>query len=128
MKSPTAPGRSRIAVAATPARIRTQPPRSTTPTNTKPAGHATAPPAQDSAPPPLSIKEVIALRRAEAKKAQTSIKGVIQNDFMALEDASSVPTTTKQEEEDILGRLPMREIIERARSTGEIEAVHIAFD
>lgn len=111
---PTTPAKSRIATAATPSRVRTQSTRSGTPT--KPAARA-ASPAQEPATPSLSIKEAIALRRAEAKKAQLKSSGGTQNDFISLEDASPFPAA-KQEDEDILGRWPVRESIERARSTG----------
>ncbi|KAG6841487.1 hypothetical protein C0991_010675 [Blastosporella zonata] len=69
---------------------------------------------------PLSIKEAIALRRAEAKKAQSKIN---PNDFLSLEDASPVPVPQKKEE-DVLGRWPIRETIERARSTALFE-IHL---
>lgn len=70
---------------------------------------------QDTVSSSLSIKEAIALRRAEAKKTQLKAPS---NDFISLEDASPVPVPQK-EEEDILGRWPIRETIERARSTGQ---------
>ena len=73
----------------------------------------------------MSLKEVIALRRAEAKKAQAKPGGGgggLDN-FVGLEDA--LPTANKhEEEEDILGRLPLRDTIEQARSTG---ALHFVF-
>ena len=68
--------------------------------------------------PPLSIKEAIALRRADAKKAQVKGSNNGGNDFISLDDSSPL-TTTKQEEEDVLGRWSVRETIERARSTGD---------
>ena len=73
----------------------------------------------------MSLKEVIALRRAEAKKAQAKLGGGggDLDNFVGLEDA--LPTANKhEEEEDILGRLPLRDTIEQARSTG---ALHFVF-
>ncbi|KAG5340891.1 hypothetical protein C0989_012643 [Termitomyces sp. Mn162] len=69
----------------------------------------------------LSIKEAIALRRAEAKKAQSKVSS---NDFVSSEDASPLPVP-KKDEEDILGRWPIRETIERARSTGHDDKIHL---
>ncbi|KAF7967140.1 hypothetical protein HWV62_5002 [Athelia sp. TMB] len=71
--------------------------------------------------PALSIKEAIALKRAEAKKveaANSSKAGRDLGDFDGLEDASPI----KQEEDalDALGRMSIKEAIERARSTGSI--------
>ncbi|KAG6894927.1 hypothetical protein C0992_003935 [Termitomyces sp. T32_za158] len=74
---------------------------------------------QDTTSSSLSIKEAIALRRAEAKKVQLKAS---TNDFISLEDASPVPAP-KKEEEDILGRWPIRETIERARSTDPLKSV-----
>ncbi|KAJ7757733.1 hypothetical protein DFH07DRAFT_742106 [Mycena maculata] len=65
--------------------------------------------------PQLSIKEAIALKRAEAKKAQQTT-GPLDN-FAGLEDA--IPNAAPPED-DILGRPPLRETIERAKSTGSI--------
>jgi hypothetical protein len=67
--------------------------------------------------PSLSIKEAIALRRAEAKKAQSSSSSGGLGNLGSLEDSLPVPTQ-QPEEEDLLGRLPLRETIEKARSTG----------
>lgn len=107
----------------TPSRTRTQSIKSTAPK--KPAINATAQ-AQDPPPQPLSIKEAIALRRAEAKKAQANPTNTTQSDFISLEDTSPVPLP-KQEDEDILGRWPVRETIERARSTGKCSFSCIVF-
>jgi len=65
----------------------------------------------------LSLKEAIALRRAEAKKAQAKGAGGGLDSLASLEDA--IPDASKPEEEDLLGRLSVRDTIERARSTGE---------
>ncbi|KAJ7649729.1 hypothetical protein FB45DRAFT_885727 [Roridomyces roridus] len=66
--------------------------------------------------PALSIKELLALKRAEAKKAQKKSSSL--DDFSSLEDA--VPDSPAPEAEDILGRPPLREAIERAKSTGSL--------
>lgn len=121
LKPPTAPSR---AGATTPNRTRTN--LKTTPTGTpvrtRTKSTPTKPPVKDDAPPPLptlSVKEAIALKRAEAKKAQKSSAGGGLSSFAGdLEDA--VPTVAPvAEEEDLLGRLSVRETIERGRSTGE---------
>ncbi|KAF5382229.1 hypothetical protein D9615_004263 [Tricholomella constricta] len=117
LKAPTTPVKSRGAAPAS--RIRTQSTRSATPTKLSSKPAVSAAPTQDPAPATLSIKEAIALRRAEAKKAQTKLASGGPNDFISLENASPVPVD-KQEEEDILGRWSVRETIERARSTGSL--------
>ncbi|EIN09950.1 L domain-like protein [Punctularia strigosozonata HHB-11173 SS5] len=65
--------------------------------------------------PALSIREQIALKRAEAKKAMTSSKGGSGDDFFAVPDS---PAKGPAGEEDALGRWSVRETIERARSSG----------
>ncbi|KAJ7471435.1 hypothetical protein B0H11DRAFT_1368827 [Mycena galericulata] len=69
--------------------------------------------------PPLSIKEAIALKRAEAKKGQSSSSSPLDN-FASLEDAIPDVPPLVPEAEDILGRPPLRETIERAKSTGSL--------
>ncbi|KAF8072052.1 hypothetical protein FPV67DRAFT_916442 [Lyophyllum atratum] len=120
LKAPTTPVKSRGTASAS-TRIRTQSTRSATPAKPaiKPVADAAPSPSQDPAQPPLSLKETIALRRAEAKKAQSKLSSGAQNDSISLEDASPVPAS-KQEEEDILGRWSIRETIERARSSGSL--------
>ncbi|KAH0833189.1 hypothetical protein J3R83DRAFT_12218 [Lanmaoa asiatica] len=73
--------------------------------------------------PPLSIKEAIALRRAEAKKAAARAVvsvGVGFDSFDNLEDAvpGGSPTKKEVDENADLGRWSVKEAIERARSTG----------
>ena len=70
---------------------------------------------------PLSLKEVIALKRAEAKKGQAKAANGPLDSFESLEDA--LPNTPTKQEDDILGRLSVRETIERARSTGENQSI-----
>ncbi|KAF8131287.1 hypothetical protein K438DRAFT_1643160 [Mycena galopus ATCC 62051] len=77
-------------------------------------------PSAQGEPPskPLSIKEAIALKRAQAKKAQTSGGVSPLDDLSSLAD--SIPNAPPPEDDDILGRPPLRETIERAKSTGSI--------
>ncbi|KAI0326476.1 L domain-like protein, partial [Cubamyces sp. BRFM 1775] len=83
-------------------------------------------PAEEDIPPSpkpqLSIREQIALKRAEAKKAatKTSPAGSISGEFAGLENAS--PDTFNQPPPvDVdLGRWSIKETIERARSSGAI--------
>ncbi len=68
----------------------------------------------------MSTKEVIALKRAEAKKAMAAQKALSEHGGLnGFEDM--LPTSAHAADEDDLGRLSMRETIERARSSG----VHI---
>jgi hypothetical protein len=71
---------------------------------------------------PVSIREAIALKRAEAKKAErassSSRNGDAFGDLGSLEDA--LPTKKEEEDHvDELGRWSVKETIERARSTGD---------
>ncbi|OBZ66220.1 E3 ubiquitin-protein ligase LRSAM1 [Grifola frondosa] len=83
-----------------------------------------APPIPDIRPPtpqsPLSIREQIALKRAEAKKVTAKPDAHSALDFGGLEDA--LPSIKKTENEDNidLGRWSVKESIERARSSGVI--------
>lgn len=61
----------------------------------------------------MSIKEQIALRRAEALKKAKSGKSSI-----ALEDQSPIDIAVTAAEEDILGRWSIRDTIDRAKSSG----------
>ncbi|KAJ7186813.1 hypothetical protein C8R46DRAFT_280242 [Mycena filopes] len=69
---------------------------------------------------PLSIKEAIALKRAQAKKAQTRNIPSPLDDFSSLADTIPDVVPQQPEEEDILGRPPLRDTIERAKSTGSL--------
>ncbi|KAF9011860.1 hypothetical protein BDQ17DRAFT_1272237 [Cyathus striatus] len=114
--TPTTPSKARTRTTpTTPLRTRTQStPRATTPSKPKPEAIPDIPTTSSAT---MSIKEAIALRRAEAKKAQAKTGGLY--DFASLEEA--LPSTDQtQEEEDILGRLSVRETIEKARSTGSL--------
>jgi hypothetical protein len=69
------------------------------------------------AAPTMSMKEAIAFKRAEAKKAMAAQKTSSEHDGSSgLEDM--LPTSAHAADEDDLGRLSMRETIERARSSG----------
>ena len=68
----------------------------------------------------MSIREAIALKRAEAKKSGSKgASGSGLDSFGGLEDAL-LSETKKNEEDDIveLGRWSVKETIERGRSTG----------
>ncbi|KAG5652205.1 hypothetical protein H0H81_005826 [Sphagnurus paluster] len=123
VKPPTTPSKSRGTV--TTSRLRPQSTRSSTPTKpsaAKPVINTTE--NLENSRQNLSIKEAIALRRAEAKKAQLKTNTGGLSDFIpTVEDASSA-STSRQEEEDILGRWSVRETIDRARSTALFE-VHL---
>jgi len=115
LKPPSTPVKSKASAGSTPVRARTQSGvRSATPVKLK-APEVAVPPTPSA---PLSIKEVIALKRAEAKKAKSGAGNGSLDSFASLEDALP-DAPSKQEEDDILGRLPVRETIERARNTGE---------
>ncbi|PFH44924.1 hypothetical protein AMATHDRAFT_10419 [Amanita thiersii Skay4041] len=73
--------------------------------------------------PALSIREAIALKRAEAKKLQTSTStGTSTLGTLGGSDEIVTPTASDSpgQDADSLGRLSLRQTIERARSTGTI--------
>lgn len=76
----------------------------------------------------LSIKEQIALKRAELKKAAEhggANAGDTSLDFAGLEDADPTAAKRNAEEDNVdLGRWSVKETIERARSTGRL--LHIS--
>ena len=76
-------------------------------------------PTQDDTPsrPKLSIREQIALKRAEAKKI-TPGSSPVKSDFSGLEDASPHTFNQPPEQDVDLGRWSVKETIERARSSG----------
>ncbi|KAF9040779.1 hypothetical protein BJ165DRAFT_1492104 [Panaeolus papilionaceus] len=123
LKPPSTPTRTRVSSTVGSARVRTQ---SSTARTTTPKPTAKTPVAKPKAveepptlAPALSIKEAIALKRAEAKKAQQkNAGGGGLGDLSTLEDALPELSGPKPEEEDLLGRLPTRDTIDRARSTG----------
>lgn len=80
----------------------------------------TAEPPLPSAAPALSIKEAIALKRLEAKKAaKSSSQNDSFDDFSSLEDAIPTIGPRVEVEEDALGRWSVRETIERGRNSGD---------
>lgn len=87
------------------------------------------PPAKEETPEPsrpqLSIREQIALKRAAAKKTQTSqAGGEGAFDLGGLEDALPEPAKKNNDDEVDLGRWSVKETIERARSSGEHISAH----
>ena len=118
--SPSKPSASAIATPSTP-RVRTKSvPKS-------PSKSIRRVPLEEEIPTPkvpLSVKEAIALKRAEAKKAAARpvvSGGVGFDSFDTLEDAVPGGSPTKKAEMDEnadLGRWSVKEAIERARSTG----------
>ncbi|KAG9315174.1 hypothetical protein JVU11DRAFT_4300 [Chiua virens] len=122
--SPCKPSASAIASPSTP-RVRTKSiPKSPSKATRR------APPGEEAIPvtpkvPPLSVKEAIALKRAEAKKA--AAKPVVSggngfDSFDSLEDTipSSSPIKKEVDDNADLGRWSVKEAIDRARSTGSI--------
>jgi hypothetical protein len=88
---------------------------------------------QDTEPPipklNVSLRDAIAQKRAEAKKALEANRSVKHADTSALaglEDADPI-AWNKPAQDDIsdLGRRSLRETIERARSSGESNLVQI---
>ena len=73
--------------------------------------------------PVLSLKEVIAQKRAEARKLKPTSPSL--GEPLVLGDDSGTVTRNKPQEEDTedLGRWSLRETIERARSTGSLTNV-----
>ncbi|KAF8257222.1 hypothetical protein EI94DRAFT_1632919 [Lactarius quietus] len=78
------------------------------------------PPAPPKAPP-LSVKEAIALKRAEAKKAMAAQKTTAMPvSSVGIVDAAPSTLGGGAENDDDLGRLSVRETIQRARSSGSL--------
>lgn len=114
--SPCKPSASAVAAPSTP-RVRT---KSVPKSPSKPIRRA--PPEEEVQTPkvPLSVKEAIALKRAEAKKAASRpiANGGTGFDSFDVEDVPPGKSPTKVEENADLGRWSVKEAIERARSTG----------
>jgi len=68
----------------------------------------------------MSVKEAIALKRAEAKKATATQRALSEQDGSSggISDASPNTWRVDTGDGDDLGRLSVRETIERARSSG----------
>ena len=73
-------------------------------------------PEPEPSKPKLSLKEQIALRRAEQKKTPRSLSPAVSPG--GLPDLDPLPVTQSPTEDDILGRLSVRETIDRARLSG----------
>ena len=118
LKQPSTPIR-KVASRGSPIKARAQPGgRATTPVKSKVEVSDVVP---QTPSVPLSIKEVIALKRAEAKKGQAKAANSPLDSFESLEDA--LPNAPSKQEDDILGRVSIRETIERARSTGKNQSI-----
>ncbi|EFI27620.1 leucine-rich repeat-containing protein 40 [Coprinopsis cinerea okayama7 len=120
LKPPSTPTRTRLGTPTTPSSVAKNGPISRSASPTKPKPRRPSPTASEpevEKKPALSIKEAIALKRAEAKKAQATPKKGGLDDLGSLEDA--LPVRPVEEEPDLLGRLPLREAIEKSRSTDE---------
>ena len=72
----------------------------------------------DSPKPTQSLKDVIAQKRAQARKLKVTSQA--QGELPVFEDDATLVVQSKPQEEDLddLGRWSLRETIERARSTG----------
>jgi len=68
----------------------------------------------------MSVREAIARKRTEVKKAQAKSGESNSFDTMSgLQDALPPHVSPTQQEEDLLGRATLRETIDKARSTGD---------
>ncbi|EMD31531.1 hypothetical protein CERSUDRAFT_100387 [Gelatoporia subvermispora B] len=127
--SPSRPGlsaasRTRATPSSPSPSLRTQASQKSLKTGKVPARRASPP--QDEPPTPkptLSIREQIALKRAEAQKSSAQSKPSRNDDafgFGGLEDA--LPTVKRQVvDQDVdLGRWSVKETIERARTSGSV--------
>lgn len=117
--TPTTPSRPTRGLAAPTLRTKTstttlKPPA---PRPKTPASPSNEKPPSPSSPRALSIKEQIALRRAEQLKKVTSSKPASMD---ASEDGSMLESATPVVEDDILGRLSIRDTIDRAKSSGSL--------
>ncbi|KAL4264448.1 RNI-like protein [Pleurotus pulmonarius] len=93
-------------------------PRSRLPTvNSKNDDSLTTP----SASAQMSIREAIALKRAEARKVmENRSRSAGIDDLDSLENALPTVSAAQKDDDDILGRENLREVIERAKSTGSV--------
>jgi hypothetical protein len=95
-------------------------PRVRTKSTPKPSSHSSNVLRQNepALPKPVDIREAIALKRAEAKKALNKIAG--EDNINSFQSSEDIIVTNKEQDGDIveLGRWPLRETIERARNTG----------
>ncbi|KAI0787291.1 hypothetical protein C8Q74DRAFT_1195878 [Fomes fomentarius] len=117
-KTPTATASPTVAAKPRP-NLKTPNSRSLT---KSPAKRTSALPSEEDAVPPLpkpqlSIREQIALRRAEVKKV---MKSPVKDEFAGLADASPHTYNQPVERDVDFGRWSIKESIERARSSGAI--------
>lgn len=124
LRTPT-PSKSRtLATASTSAKTSSTPAKARavqakSPVKPKPTVSHSKAPETEKPIPALSIKEAIALKRAEAKKSgDKSARGALST-FGGLDDAPAVKPDSPVQDEDNLGRLSLRQAIDRARSTGK---------
>ena len=117
-RAPTtaAPRKPTSPTPTTPARLRPPGGSPVKPRPKSPSKQVEEPP--ESAKPKLSLKEQIALKRAEAKKAQ-STQGKSADDTL-VDGPDAIPIKVQNADENLveLGRWSIRETIERARNTG----------
>ncbi|KAK2459897.1 hypothetical protein APHAL10511_008097 [Amanita phalloides] len=122
----TTPSKSRIpATAGTPTKAsststKTKVPVPRSPVKPRAAVSHNKPSETENSAPGLSIKEAIALRRAEAKKLQSKSSNTLSTSGGGLDDEPVATPGTPAQDEDSIGRLSLRQTIERARSTGSI--------
>lgn len=119
-KPPVSPGSSRLTVPGTPSARQASPsPRKRTPVKK----------AEDALPETpkekLSLKEQIALKRAEAKKALVS-NAPASDGFGVDDDPLALKVKPVEEDADSMGRWSVRETIERARSSGILRCYYLA--
>ncbi|KAF8635070.1 hypothetical protein AX15_000560 [Amanita polypyramis BW_CC] len=128
VRTPTTPSKSRtFATASTPTRaggtasVRPRTPAQLkSPAKPKTAASSSSRPAPaevEKSAPALSIREAIALKRAEAKKLQTKSAHTTPG---SSGDAPSATSDAPAQDDDSLGRFSLRQAIERARNTGSI--------
>lgn len=120
---PASPAYSRVASPSKPSAGTASPARPRTKSNPQTPSRSLRRLAPEDEPPvpktQISIKEAIALKRAEAKKAE--VKTSSSKAFDDLGNLEDVIPPQKAEEDavDELGRLSVIETIERGRSTGK---------
>jgi len=68
--------------------------------------------------PTLSLKEVIAQKRAEARKLKSTSPALGESPVLVDDTDLVVPNKPQEEDIDDLGRWSLRETVERARGTG----------
>ena len=77
----------------------------------------------ESPKPTLSLKEVIAQKRAEARKLKPTSPSLGASPVIVDDATLVVPNKSREEDVDDLGRWSLRETVERARGTGSSTGV-----